>query len=247
MDAPETKIFIGLVIAGTILAFMIGYFLVSVIRQQKKTIALNKAIIIAEITAQEKERSRIATDLHDELGPLISSVKMKVNSFMLTDHQDLGQLEKVNDMMDTTVRRMREISFDLLPSSLLRNGLIPALRLYINKMESDALKIKLQSSEEWTLEEHKLINIYRIIQEIIQNTYKYAQATELILHFSRQENKFIFLSSDNGTGFDYSRKIKESEGFGLRSIIRRVELMDGNLYIESANKKGTRYTIEIPV
>ena len=96
MDTPETTIYDAIVIACIVMGVIIVYFFISVIRQQRENLALRKKNILSEISGLEKERARIASDLHDELGPLLSAVKMKINSFELTDPEDQLQLEKTN-------------------------------------------------------------------------------------------------------------------------------------------------------
>lgn len=248
MDAQELKIFTAIVIVVIVLAVVITSFFISLYRSQRKLLQLHKANVVAEITAQEKERSRIATDLHDELAPLISSTKMKINSFILTDQQDLEQLEKVNGTIDETLKRMREISFDLMPASLLRKGLIAALSLYVNNLEKSSLIVKLQSTRsEIRIPEEKLINLYRVVLEIIQNTIKHAGASELLLDFKLERKKLLFTSKDNGVGFNYEKMIRETMGFSIRSLLRRVDAMGSELFIESEPGKGTSYSLEIPL
>jgi two-component system, NarL family, sensor kinase len=247
MDAQENRIYISIIITSIILAIIIIYFLVSVIRQQRKILKLHRQNIIAEVTAQEKERSRIASDLHDELGPMVTSVKMKINSFILTDEQDQRQLEKTNEHLDKLVHRMREISFDLMPEALLRKGLLTALKQFIHNTGSAGLSVQLATeTEELNLSEQKAINVYRIIQEVIQNTYKHANATRLLIELKQEPGKLILRSTDNGAGFNYEKEVKENIGFGLRNLLSRVEIMGGELFVDSEHGKGTTYTFEIP-
>ena len=92
MDAKETSFYTAVLIVSIILGIIIGYFIVSIIRQQRRNIALYRQSVLAEITAMEKERARIAADLHDELGPMLSAIKLKINSFELSDSDDVVQV-----------------------------------------------------------------------------------------------------------------------------------------------------------
>jgi signal transduction histidine kinase len=202
----------------------------------------------AEITALEKDRSRIAADLHDDLSPMLSAVKMRVNSFELTDEDDQDQLNKTNDAIDEVLKRMREISFDLMPDALLRKGIIPAVSQFVSYVsQSSSLQIDFTAQEEINLDEQKTINLYRITKEIIHNTIKHAKASCLVLELKKERNKVILSATDDGIGFETDKDVKESRGFGLRSIVNRTELMGGETFLTSTKGKGTNYIIEIPV
>jgi two-component system NarL family sensor kinase len=247
MDAQENRIYTAILIAALILGSVIIYFIITLLRQQKKTLALHKQNIIAEITQIEKERARIAHDLHDEIGPLLSAVKMKINSFELTDREDKIQINKINNHIDEVLKRIREISFDLMPNSLLRKGLIPAVREltgYLNN--STKIRFHFSFQGEIILTESNAVNLYRIIQEIIHNTIKHSRASELHLELNHEENKVVLSIRDNGIGFDHEKESNENIGFGLRSLLRRTEIMGGQMFVESGNT-GTTYTFEIPI
>jgi len=248
MDAQENRIYTAILITVLILGSVITYFIISILRQQRKNIALHKQNIIAEITQIEKERARIAHDLHDELGPLLSAIKMKINSFELTDKEDMVQLKKTNDHMNEALKRIREISFDLMPNSLLRKGLVPAVKELVNYMNNNntGTRFYFTFDDNITLTEHKAVNLYRIIQEILYNTVKHSGASELHLDIHNPENNVVLSITDNGVGFDYEKESNENIGFGLQSLLRRTEIMNGKMFVESGKNLGTSYTFEIP-
>jgi signal transduction histidine kinase len=101
------------------LGVVLIYFIVTIVRHQRRNIRLYKSKILAEITTLEKERARIASDLHDELGPILSAVKFKINSLDIHNDEDQNLLDKSNKNIDEIIRRMREISNDLLPKDSL--------------------------------------------------------------------------------------------------------------------------------
>lgn len=189
----------------------------------------------------------MAHDLHDELGPVLSAVKMKINSFDLTDKEDKIQVEKTNQHLDDVLRRIREISFNLMPNSLLRKGLAPAVKEFVEYLNNNTKTTFSFKAENLKLEEQTAVNIYRIIQEIVHNTIKYADATTLKMELKKSKNNIVLLIKDNGIGFDYKKESDENIGFGLKSLLRRTEIMNGKMYIESAIGKGTEYTFEIPL
>lgn len=248
MDAQETHIYIVIIITGVVFCIIFFYFLLSTIKHQKKILSLHKQNIIAEVSAQEKERARIASDLHDELGPMVSVVKMKINNFLLEDETDKKELTKTNKMIDDAITRIREIAFDLLPASLLRKGIVVALQQYFNNLPESGLNISfIVRNNHAVLSDKVSITIYRIVQEILQNTLKHAQATELAIEWEEINNKIILTSLDNGKGFDYSKELKNHEGLGLRNLLSRVEMINGDFFIESTKGHGTGFRIEIPI
>ena len=248
MDAPETTILSAILISATIIGAIIIYFIISMIRQQRRNQRLYQSKILAEITTLEKERERVAADLHDELGPILASVKFKLSSLEIQPGEDQAILEKINSNLDEIIKRMREISNDLLPNTLLQKGLAAAMQESIEKLHySNNLQVKFAYHDIPQLAQQKAVNIYRMFQEIIHNTVKHAGAKELRIELKMDQGKLILLTEDNGIGFDYSARSKDNTGLGLRNLLSRTEMLGGNMYIDSRKGKGTKYTFEIPV
>jgi two-component system NarL family sensor kinase len=245
MDAQETGVYTAAVITTVVIGGNILYFIISSIRRQKRNLRLQKQNILAEISAIEKDRSRIAYDIHDELGPVLSSVKLMVNTFELKDTDDKLQVEKINDNIDRALTRIREISYNLMPAVLLRAGLITALKEYVNNFSSLGLRIYLDAPDTLTLSESKSINIFRIVQEITHNTIKHAKASSLEIDFIIEKNKLIILLKDDGIGFE-QKEIAKQAGLGLKSLQSRTQLMNGRMYCESKKGNGTEFIFEIP-
>ncbi len=248
MGTTQTTIYDYILIASVILGIIIVYFFISVIRQQRINMALRRKFALQEISALEKERARIAADLHDELGPLLSAVKMKINSFELRDPSDQQELEKINGHIDEVIRRMREISFDLLPVTLLKKGLVKALAEYVHFIEKEKnVHFRFTHHISDGPDEDKSVNLYRIVQEVVHNALKYSGATQITIDLKTQEEKLWLSLSDNGTGFDYKKALTGSTGIGLRSIINRAQIAGGRLSVSSLPGKGTSYLFEIPL
>ena len=248
MDTNQTTIFTAIIIAVIILAIIIIYFFVTLIRHHRRNIELYKSKILAEITTQENERKRIAADLHDELGPILSAVKFKVNSLDLQNGDDEKMLETVNNNIDNIIWRMREISNDLMPTTLLRKGLVPAIEQSISNLNrSNNLDVRFNHTNIPEIKAERSINLYRILQEIIHNTIKHAGATELKIEMRLDNNTLLILTKDNGKGFDHIKQSKENTGLGLRNLLSRTEVLGGDMFIESKPGKGTEYTFEIPL
>jgi Signal transduction histidine kinase len=245
MDAQETRIYAAAIIIIIVFAGIVIYFVRSILQQQQINLNLQKENFFAEITAIERDRSRIAHDLHDELGPILAFIKLKINIFELTDVDDKVQLEKVNDSIDKVVNRIREISHDLMPAVLLSHGLATALSEYINEIDRDVLQIDLTLPDTIKVTEDVAINIYRIVQEAILNTIKHAKASHLDIFFKQEINKTIISITDNGCGFD-PKKLINKRGLGLRSLYSRAKFMNSKMFLNSTKGSGTEIIFEIP-
>lgn len=247
MDAQETSIYTAVLITSLVLGIIITYFVISIIRQQRRTVDLYKKSIYTEINTLEKERSRMAADLHDEVGPVLSAVKLRINSLDIHNEVDEEEIQKTNEQIDTLLRRMREISFDLMPSSLLRKGLPAALNEFIDYCgKTSVLTIKFRHTD-LELRQTQAINLYRIVQEIIHNTIKHAEATELLIELRTEKDMAVLSTKDDGKGFNYEVRSKEATGLGLQNLLRRTEIIGGKMYIESKKGKGTTYIFEVPL
>lgn len=244
MDAQETRIYTAAIITVIVFGGIVLYFIISILSQQRKNFAINKQIILAEMNAIEKDRTRIAYDLHDELGAMLSSIKLKMNIFELATDDDKKQMEKINDHIDKGLTRIREISYNLMPTVLINSGLRNALTDYANTIDKHILAIDIIFPENISFNEQASIHIYRIVQEVITNTIKHANASRLDIIFTEKKNKVIITVKDNGSGFEVNKIHHES--LGLKSLHSRARVLDGKMFLESKAGKGTEYIFEIP-
>jgi signal transduction histidine kinase len=245
METKVIYIFLGVTLAITII---ILYFFVSIIRNHRRYMRLQREKILAEITIRENERRRIAGDLYDGLGPLLSAVKLNISSVETESSTDRDILEKTGGYLDEIIGSVRRISFDLLPNTLERRGLLEAIREFINQLRyRQAVNIQLYVVKEFRIPKEKEIHIFRMIQEIVVNTIKHADAHNLQIGFSEEEGHLLCLTKDDGRGFDKEKVLAGSAGLGLRSLQSRCEILDGVLTLDSMPGAGTNYFIRIPV
>lgn len=248
MDTKEESIYALIITAAVLLAVILGYFIFTIIRQQKKTRQLHLDNIRAEIRALERERQRIASDLHDDLGPLLSAVKFKINAVDTPGEDDKQLIEKASQHIDESITRIREISFDLMPSALNRKGLIAAIEELIPKTEKIfPIKIHFTHSGSASLKPELMINLYRMILEVIQNTIKHANASALFLNLVMDDKRVDLTSEDNGVGFDLEAVKERSNGLGLKNLFSRAEVMKGELTIDARPGKGVSYHLIAPI
>jgi signal transduction histidine kinase len=244
----ENKVLYITILVSLIIAIIIIYFFVSIIRYHRRYMKLQREKIFAEITIRENERKRIANDLHDSLGPLLSAVKLNISSVDVGMPGDRVILDKTAGYLDEIISSMRRISHDLLPSTLERKGLLEAVREFIQQVNNkQSVNIQLYIVKDIQVPKDKEIHIFRMLQEIVHNTIKHAQAKNLQIGFSEENGHLLCLTKDDGKGFDREKVLTVSQGLGLRSLESRCEILNGILTLESTPESGTNYFIKIPV
>lgn len=205
------------------------------------------ASIQAFVNGEEKERMRIAKDLHDGLNGLLAGTKLQFSSVKNSVSEEGTQhFEEALKSLDNASTEVRRIAHNMMPQDLLRFGLVKALQSYFGTINSSQqLKIELQhyGLEERVPESVELV-IYRIILELTNNIIKHANATEALVQLNRTGELLSITVEDNGVGFDPSTK-ESKEGMGMSNLQSRVDFLEGELNIESSNEKGTFVYIEL--
>ncbi|WP_276483155.1 tetratricopeptide repeat-containing sensor histidine kinase [Paraflavitalea pollutisoli] len=204
----------------------------------------------AVLKGEEQERTRLAKDLHDGLGGMLSGIKhsfttMQGNLIMTPENQ--AAFERSMDMLDSSIREMRRVAHNMMPEVLVKYGLDTALRDYcIDINKSGALRVDYQSIglEQAAIEQSKAIAVYRIAQELINNTIKHAQATHAIVQLSLSNGQLSLTVEDDGKGFEEALT-HQSGGIGWYNIRNRVEFLKGKLDINSAPGKGSSILVEV--
>lgn len=239
-----------------VVTIIIFYLLYNRYKLRKKQ-ELNEIIIRqqnirskAVIDAEEKERTRIAKDLHDGIGQQLSAIKLMASSLANT-HSESERIEKVYTLkstVDDAVKEVRSVSHNMMPNALFKLGLSTALREFIDKISSTGfLKISLEIiGLTKQLDNTTEIILYRVIQELVNNTIKHANATQLTIQIINHDDKTLnIIVEDNGTGFDANNKNK-FEGIGLKNIISRIEYLNGTVEFDTLPGRGTTVIIDVP-
>jgi signal transduction histidine kinase len=241
--------FIG-TLGMVLLALSIFFFFVTYQKKMlKKQLELNETrskqqeeILRNTIAAQENERKRIAQDLHDEVGAMLSVVKLNVGRIEKKSEELVAKnlASETKTYLDEVITQVRRISRSLLPPSLEKLGLFFALEelaSWVNK--SDQLKIICwKSGEQFRFDTKKELAVFRIIQELLNNSIKHAEATNIYINarFSPKGNLMISVS-DNGKGFKLNEKM--ATGLGLKNLESRTQIMDAKFKMKSIPGKGT--------
>jgi two-component system sensor histidine kinase UhpB len=201
------------------------------------------------LTAQEQERKRIARELHDETSQVLTSllISLKVLEEAIASEEIRQRVEETRLLVHQTLRAIRNLSIDLRPSALDDLGLLPALRWYIKEYQQKCnIEVEFAASNfKERLPSELETALYRIVQEALTNTAKYAKATKVSINVAEENGNVSATISDNGRGFDAQTVLKlpwQERGLGLAGMHERAALLDGSLLITTEPGRGT--TIE---
>ncbi len=213
---------------------------------------LELSTIDAMIQGQEKERQKLASDLHDSVGATLSAAKLQFEH-LIKDEIDAKMREelikKTSTLLEDAYVEIRSMAHLKNSGVIAKNGLLPAVaKLAENASGANSLKFEVQSHGlEERIDNSLEISIFRIIQELVTNVIKHANATKGIIHLTNHEDSINIMVEDNGKGFNPNQVTKTNKGMGISSIDKRVEHLDGKLTIESEKFKGTTVIIDIPL
>jgi signal transduction histidine kinase len=220
-------------------------------RYQKELNLQQNELFNAVSLAQEQERKRIAQDLHDSLGSVLSAAKLKMAEVkdnrpeLVADEKFLSGI----GLLDEASSELRNISHNIMPATLSKLGLVPALKNLTEKISSHKGVHVLFFAHDFDhrINEQTEISVYRIILELINNVVKHAQATKATVQLVKYPDYINITVEDNGKGFDITKATDEKTGIGLGSVAARVEYLKGKMDIDSRKGTGTTVVVDIPV
>ncbi|NOU38378.1 MAG: tetratricopeptide repeat protein [Ferruginibacter sp.] len=223
--------------------------------QKQKIIELEKdkqlSAIDAMLHGQEEERSRIAKDLHDGLGGMLSGTKLSfinMKENLVLTPENAMQFDKSLSMLDNTIADLRKVAHNLMPEALVKFGLQDAVSDFCNSIQSSTnLKVIYQPlGEKRKLSNTAEVFTYRIIQELVNNVVKHANATQIIVQLSTNNNKVGLVVEDDGKGFDMNA-LANSKGAGMDNIKYRVQYFNGTIDTVTSAGNGASVNIELNV
>jgi signal transduction histidine kinase len=206
----------------------------------------------AVLKGEEQERTRLAKDLHDGLGGMLSGIKYSFNNMkgnLVMTPENAKAFERGMDMLDTSIKEMRRVAHNMMPEALVKFGLDIALKDFCAEInQTGALEINYQSFglENVEIDQTNAITIYRIVQELINNTMKHASATIAIVQVTKSNGQLSITVEDDGKGFD-PKILQHAKGIGWSNIQSRIDFLKGKLDIDSNDGKGTSVLIELSV
>ena len=217
------------------------------ITEKKET---ERRILHAIIDAEEQERNYFAREIHDGLGPLLSTIRLYLQWLskpsLKASKSDL--LAKANVVIEEALASAKDISHKLSPQVLVNFGLTPAVRSFIDRISGSTTPIiNFVSNMEKRLHSDVETTLYRVISECINNSLKHANAKNIDIILLHEPEKIRLMYTDNGVGFDISKKMGQVKGLGLYNMRNRVETLGGSFTIESKRKEGVHIEVQINI
>ncbi|TXD46301.1 sensor histidine kinase [Polaribacter sp. IC073] len=252
---------IAIVLTGVLLLLLMGVTLLlffffsrkKIVEKEleKKNLEINhqKEIIQSIIVTQEDERKRIAQDLHDEISSKLNVINLNANLLKdgeLSPEEYLIINDSILKTTDKTLESARKIAHNLLPPILSQFGLKDAIEELADSF-SNSRKVTIEYNLKYPkayLEPEKELHLFRIVQELINNSIRHGSAKECSLHITIDNNNLLFNYTDDGIGFN-SKDVNHKKGLGMKNIESRVALLQGSFTIKTAENKGFKISIII--
>ena len=249
----KTALIIFIIVATIIfIVFITGLFLfvfhyrkrIIMHENEKQLLALNSIL-----KGQEEERSRMAKDLHDGVGGMLSGIKLNLSSMkgnMIIQEKDAQLFNKSITQLDNAIAEMRRVAHNMMPEALIKFGLSEAIQDYCDGInESHTVVMKFTAiGQSGPLEKSIEVILYRIVQELSNNAIKHAEAKNIFIQLSQHPKGLSLVVEDDGKGFDTHQITK---GAGLQNVQSRVDYLKGHFTIESETGKGTSVNVDIPL
>ena len=217
-------------------------------------ISQQKIISSKIIENQEKEQNRIAKDVHDGIGQMLTGLKYNLESINISDiEKTASKIEHLKALTTDIIKGVRTATFNLTPPELSDHGIVPAiikLTKELGRLTGKDIVFFNKTDFSDRLDSLAEINIYRITQEAINNALKYADSTHILVSLSHSKNILSIVVDDNGKGFDPQnvKNFKNADGgMGMTFMKERIKYIDGRLFLSSEEGKGTRVTLNIPL
>jgi signal transduction histidine kinase/Flp pilus assembly protein TadD len=245
----QLKIYVFLFVGILILCLFIFIFIHQQRKAKQKSL-LHKEKLSSIIIGEEKERNRIANELHDGVGQMVSAAKMNLsaleNDIKFVNPSQKNDYLNIIDLIDDSCKEIRNISHNMAPQAILKSGLSKALSSLIQNTDQRVLKINLYTEGmELYKDIHTESILYRIIQECISNIIKHASASIIDISLIKDKDGISISIEDNGIGFELSN-LKNKEGIGLQNIRNRIEYLNGTVEWDTQKGKGTLVAMFIP-
>ena len=237
-----------LVLAMAIVFFVLFYqrkMLEAKLKQQKMEVDHQQKMLHAALESQENERKRLAADLHDSIGAMLSTIRLSVSS-LARQEGVATTAEHIKTMLDDTITSVRRISRDLLPSTLEKFGLTQALKDLCEQYTlASGVSVRfLEKGSPQEKSQNDQLMIFRIAQELVNNALKHAQASSIDVVLDWEKN-FQLIVTDDGSGFLVERALESGKGLGLFNLENRARILNGRLSFNPNQPKGTIAKLEI--
>ena len=235
---------------SSIVEYNNNHFILSIARNLKEQKETQKKLLTTIIATEEKERKKFAANLHDDLGPLLSTIKLYTNllkSKIPEETKEHKLVEDIEEITELSISTARDVTKRMTPAVLEEFGLATALKefcRYINTTQSVKIDVSTSNYRKINNDIEETI-LYQISKELINNTLKHAKANNIRIELKTQNDMVLLYYKDDGIGFNPENKLKFSTGLGLNNIVNKVKTIKGNCDFYSANNKGLRVLITL--
>lgn len=253
------QITFGIVGMVLLVTFIIVFFIVyqrRLLQQQLTTqqmeVSYQKELLTAGILAQEAERKRMAIELHDSIGGLLSATKIYVSNVsqeLAASQFDLFK-EKALQTLNENIQEVRTITNDLLPQSLERLGIVSATRDLAEKLgELKSIKVHFQANAEERFAGEREKALFRILQELLHNALKHSEASRVVIEFHFEDSRLLVYYQDDGKGFDRKahEQVAARKSFGLKNMESRAAFLNAQLHYTTAPGQGVQVKLSFPL
>jgi signal transduction histidine kinase len=241
----QKNLIIRILIASSLVLIFLSVLTYAIIRQRNK-LEKQRALLQAVTETELNEQKRVSRDLHDSIGSLLATVINELSG-EIPGNGHVQRISKAKELVTKAAGEVRNISHNMLPADLLKFGLVSSLKSMIDNVDhgsSFETEFILFDVDKIDMHQTREIYIYRIIQELIQNIIRHANASKMVVQLTRHENYLNIMVQDDGVGFD-TRKL--TNGSGLGNLRSRVEYLNGKLSFDSNPGKGTTVIIDTPL
>ena len=250
MSTDETNIYTTLLVSAAMLAFILISLLVTAIYYQRKYNYLYRKKIAAEITTLEKERKRLAANLHDDIGSRLALALYHTEALTEQPGADKAGLLHLHNLLTGTVNTVKSMSSTLWPPVLMHGHLADALEQLLSQLNAvnqlEAVFVNTIKGS-FPLQKNQQLQLYRMAQELIANTLKHAGATVISVILQADQHFFYLHYRDDGKGFGKKNILNSTKGSGMYNLMSRAGLMGGEIFVEEPTGKGVYIKVKIPL
>lgn len=222
-------------------------------RQSIQQLDRQEALSRSVIETEEKGRLRIARELNEGIGQQLSAAKMNISALQAflkdTNEKDRAILQNAANLLDDSVKEVRNVSYNMSPNVLVNSGLAAAVKDFIghlSALEKPKINLEIVGTIK-RFEQTKEAVLFRVLHELIMNVLKHADAGVVEIQIIKHDNELSILVEDNGVGFEADKAMEQDKGVGLKSIQSRVAFLKGKVFFDSRPGKGTTVSLEIPI
>lgn len=247
MLPTQTDLFYSFLAALSVIAVLFSVFMFSIFYHLRRKRNQLRDKLFQEECLIEADKARIAKDLHDDLGSLLTGLQLSFAELAEKDRSN-SLLVASTHQIGVSILRLREISLNLLPRELEKEGLNAAIETLVERINSfNRIQVNyLPVKDIEQIDKQKAMILFRVIQEVIANSIKHSQASVIDIGIALRRTYFILEIRDDGVGFEYEACLQKKNSSGLKNIQSRLEMLNAILSVESRHGIGTHYFITIP-